>query len=291
MNAEKIALITDSTCDLPDELLQKLNAWMLPLKIIYKDRIFADRLEIKPQEVYNNFSREVPTTSQPSPEETRSLFEKLYARGFTHAIAIHISSGLSGTYETVKMVAGQFNKMMVEVIDSKALSLALGFLVQEASQCIQSGLCFENVIARVRKLQKNVKVYFVVKTLEYLKKGGRIGYVEGTLGQILDIKPIISINDEGKYYSFCKARGRRKSISKMVDILREQAAGKRINLAVAHGDAREEAESLLDRILNMKDLKVNEAMFSQLSPVMVVHTGPGLIGLAFHEVTEAGTGK
>lgn len=92
MFAEKIALITDSTCDLPNEILQKLNAWMLPLKIIYKDRVYADRLEIQPQEIYDNFSLEVPTTSQPSPEETRSLFEKLCAQGFTHAIAIHISS-------------------------------------------------------------------------------------------------------------------------------------------------------------------------------------------------------
>ncbi|AGL03080.1 DegV family protein [Desulfoscipio gibsoniae] len=286
MLAEKIALVTDSTCDLPDEILHNLNAWILPLKIIYKDRVFADRLEIQPQEVYDNLKREVPTTSQPSPEDTRSLFEKLRNQGFTHAIAIHISSGLSGTYATVKMMARQFNQIKVEVIDSKALSVALGFLVQEASRCIKRGLHFEKIVARLHEMQKDVKVFFVVKTLEYLKRGGRIGYVESTVGQILDIKPIISINNEGKYYSYCKARGRKKSINKLVDILKEQTAGKKINLAVAHGDAREEAAALLDKILDIKDININNAMFCQLSPVMVVHTGRGLIGLAYHEVRE-----
>ncbi|SFQ95193.1 DegV family protein [Desulfoscipio geothermicus] len=284
MPAEKIALITDSTCDLPDEVLQKLNAWMLPLKVVYNDRSYNDRVEIQPQEVYDKMPGEVPTTSMPTPEDTRSLLEKLCAEGFTHAVAIHISSGLSGTYENVKMVARQFGKMKVEVIDSKALSLALGFLVQEAGKCIQNGLNFEKVVSRMRELQKKIKVYFVVKTLEYLKKGGRIGYVEGTVGQILDIKPIISINEEGKYYSVCKVRGRKKSIYKLLDILKEQAAGKNIKLAVAHGDAGEEAESLLQNILNMKGVNIKESMLTQLGPVMVVHTGPGLIGVAFYEV-------
>jgi len=283
MSKEKIALITDSTCDLPDETIVQLNAHVLPLKIIYRDKIYTDRVDIQPQEIYDKMPGEVPTTSMPTPEETRSLLEKLSAQGFTHAIAIHISSGLSGTYETIKTVARQFNKMKVEVIDSKALSLALGFLVQDAGQSIQEGLRFEKVVSRIVELQKKVKVYFVVKTLEYLKKGGRIGYVEGTLGQILDIKPIISINDEGKYFSLNKVRGRKKSISRLVEIIKEEASGKRIKLAVAHGNAGEEAENLLQTLLSMKEFQVKEALFNQLSPVMVVHTGPGLIGLTFHE--------
>src|SRR5690554_1813521 len=163
---------------------------MLPLKVIYRDKVYEDRLGIDPQEVYDQMPDKVPTTSMPSPEEIRLLLEKLNAENFTHAIAIHISSGLSGTYETVRVVARKFEKMKIEVIDSKALSLALGFLVQEAGRSIKSGLPFEKVVSRVWEMQKKVKVFFVVKTLEYLIKGGRIGYVEGTLGQILDIKPI-----------------------------------------------------------------------------------------------------
>ncbi|WP_027364585.1 DegV family protein [Desulfotruncus alcoholivorax] len=284
MPSEKIALITDSTCDLPGVILNKINAWVLPLKIIYKDRVFNDRVDIQPQDVYDKMPAEVPTTSMPTPEEARTLLEKLSAENFTHAISIHISSGLSGTYETIKTVARQFNKMKVEVIDSRALSLALGFLVQEAGRCIQNGLNFDSVIARVNEIQKKINVFFVVKTLEYLKKGGRIGYVEGTVGQLLDIKPIISINEEGKYFSWGKVRGRKKSINKLIEILKEKASGKTINIAVAHGDAEEEARKLMERIKNAKEFQIKEFTFAQLSPVMGVHAGPGLIGVAFYEV-------
>ncbi|MBF7083961.1 DegV family protein [Desulfallas sp. Bu1-1] len=284
MPAKKIALITDSTCDLPQGILESLNARVLPLKIIYPNRVYNDRVDIEPREVYDRMPGQVPTTSMPSPEETRSLLEKLSEENFTHAVAIHISSGLSGTYETVKTVARQFEKIKVEVIDSKALSLALGFLVQEAGRSIQNGLHFDKVVDRVRQLQAKIKVFFVVKTLEYLKKGGRIGYVEGTVGQILDIKPVISINEEGKYYSYCKVRGRKKSINKLVDIIKELAAGKVINLAVAHGNAGEEAESLLHRITNLNELQVKEVLFGQLGPVMGAHAGPGLIGVAWCQV-------
>jgi len=283
MPSEKIALITDSTCDLPGEILNKLNAWMLPLKIIYRDRIFNDRIDIQPEDVYGKMPTEVPTTSMPTPEEVRTLLEKLSSENFTHAISIHISSGLSGTYETIKTVARQFNKIKVEVIDSRALSLALGFLVQEAGKCIQSGLNFDSVITRINELQKKVKVFFVVKTLEYLKKGGRIGYVEGTLGQILDIKPIISINEEGKYFSWSKVRGRKKSINKLLEILKEKASGKMINIAVAHADAEEEARYLLEKIKGVNEFQIKNFMFTQLGPVMGVHCGPGLIGVAFYE--------
>lgn len=286
MPAEKIALITDSTCDLPRNILESLNARVLPLKIIYPGRVYSDGVDIEPREVYDRMPGQVPTTSMPSPEEARALLEKLHDENFTHAVAIHISSGLSGTYETVKMVAKQFEKIKVEVIDSKALSLALGFLVQEAGRGIQNGLHFDKVVERVRRLQSRMKVFFVVKTLEYLKKGGRIGYVEGTVGQLLDIKPVISINGEGKYYSYCKVRGRKKSINKLLDIIRESAAGKMINLAVAHGNAGEEAESLLQRITKLSELQIREVLFGQLSPVMGVHAGPGLIGVAWHQVLE-----
>ncbi len=281
MSTEKIALITDSTCDLPKDILDNLNINMLSLKVIYEDQIYNDRVDIQPQEIYDQMPEKIPTTSMPTPEEVRLLLDKLSGQGFTHAIAVHMSSGLSGTYNTVKTVAKQFSRMKVEVIDSKVLSLGLGFLVKEAAHGINDGLSFDMVVSRVKELQSKVKVFFVVKTLEYLKKGGRIGYVEATLGQILDIKPIISINNEGKYFSFSKVRGRKKSINKLIEILKEKAAGKRINLGVAHGNAKAEAEKLMHKITNMKEFEIKDSLFGHVSPGIVVHTGPGLIGLVF----------
>lgn len=284
MSKEKIAIITDSASDLPDEIRRELNIKMLPLKVIYKNKIFNDRFDIQPHEVYEKMPEEVPTTSMPSPGEVKSLLQELSNDGFTHVIAVHMSSGLSGTYNTVKNVSKQFSQMKIEVIDSKVLSLALAFLVKDAGVAINEGLSFDMIVKRVKELQKRVKVFFVVKTLEYLKKGGRIGYVEGTLGQILDIKPIISINDEGKYYSYGKVRGRQKSINTLLDILKEKAAGKKINLGVAHSNAHAEAEKLLERIKGMQDIKIKESILGEVGPGIVVHTGPGLVGLAFYEV-------
>lgn len=122
----------------------------------------------------------------PSVGDTRAVFSDLQREGFTHAISIHISSGLSGTYGMVKMMSEQINNLKIEVIDSKALSLALGWLVQEAARLVGSGLHFEDIVQKIHSAQAKIKGFFVLKTLEYLKKGGRIGLVEVTLGEIFD---------------------------------------------------------------------------------------------------------
>ncbi|MBM7855675.1 DegV family protein with EDD domain [Desulfohalotomaculum tongense] len=280
----KIAIVTDSTCDIAKEQIEKYGIKLLPLKIVYQDRQYIDRVEIQPEEVYENFEREIPKTSMPSPGEAISLFEKLAQEGFTDVICIHISSGLSGTYQMVKSVARQMKDIInIEVIDSKALSMGMGFLVLEAKKLVQSGMDFDEVVERVRKLQKKIKVFFVVKTLEYLRKGGRIGYVAGTIGEMLNVKPIISINEEGKYYTYDKVRGRKRSLNKIVEIVKEYAKGKKLKFAVMHGGALEEAKSVLDK-LQLPNLDL--AAFGQIGPSMIVHTGPGLIGVVFYEDDE-----
>ncbi|MBO8138449.1 MAG: DegV family protein, partial [Desulfotomaculum sp.] len=277
----KVAIVTDSTCDISKEEFKKYGINLLPLKVVYNDRQYMDRVEIEPQEVYDSMKNETPKTSMPSPGEAVNLFEKLAKEGFTDVIAIHISSGLSGTYQMVKTVARQMKNIInIEVIDSKALSLGLGFLVLEARRQIEEGIDFEEVVKRLRGLQKKVKVFFVVKTLEYLRKGGRIGYVAGTIGEMLNVKPIISINEEGKYYTYDKVRGRKRSLNKLVEIVREYAEGKKLKLAVMHADALEEARSVAKK-LQLPNLDL--VGVGEISPAMVVHAGPGLVGVAFYE--------
>lgn len=276
----KIAIVTDSTSDLSAEVVERFGIRVLPLQVVYHDREYADRIEIQPEEVYAGFDQEIPKTSMPSVGDTRQLFLDLEREGYTHVICMHISSGLSGTYEMVKMVGEQTKDLKIEVIDSKALSLGLGWLVHEAAKLVEAGLTFEDVVSKLYTVRDRIKVFFVVKTLEFLKKGGRIGLVEATLGEMFDVKPIISINPDGKYYSYCKVRGRKKSIEKITDIIHDLIGGKRVNLAVMHGDALEEAQQLLDRLLKLPDVKPDEVVFGQIGPVMVVHTGPGLLGIA-----------
>ncbi|MEG6616562.1 DegV family protein [Peptococcaceae bacterium 1198_IL3148] len=283
-NKQKIAVVTDSTGDLSEQQIKEYDIKLLPLKVVYSDRQYIDRVTIQPDEVYASFEKEIPTTSMPSPGEARAMFEQLAQEGFTDVISIHISSGLSGTYQMVKAVAQQMkDKINIEVVDSKALSLGLGFLVLEAQSMISSDRSFEEVVTRVRQLQQRIKVFFVVKTLEFLRKGGRIGYVAGTIGEMLNVKPIISINEEGKYYTYQKVRGRKKSLDMLVQIIKEQAAGKNIIAAVMHGDAEEEARGVKEKLTSPN---IDIRGFGQISPVMGVHAGPGLIGVAFYEAME-----
>lgn len=282
----KIAIVTDSTCDLDLELTQKLNVHVLPLKVVYDNgEEYQDGVEIKPEEVYARMPEEIPGTSMPGPGEVRELFQKLQNEGYGQVLAIHISSGLSSTLDVVRMVAKDFPQLEIEVVDSKALSLGLGFLVLKAVGLRDLGLKFQELTEQVYAARQRIKVFFVVRTLEYLKKGGRIGYVQGSLGEFLDVKPIISINEEGKYFTFAKVRGRIRSLSKLKNTILELTQDKKVNLAVAHSDALEEAKTLYQELLSNKTLKVKESWLGQIGPVMGVHAGPGLIGVAYEDLS------
>lgn len=282
INFNDIAIVTDSSCDLPDEIIKEYDINILPLRIIYSDREYRDRLEISPQEVYDNFHNEIPTTSMPSMEDAMILFQQLKDRGYKKILSIHLSNGLSGTYSMVNLVSKSFPDLDFTIIDSNALSMGLGFLVSEAAKMLREKLHIDEIKDRLGKLPEKIKLYYCVSTLEYLRKGGRIGLVSAAIGSILDLKPIISINEEGKYYSYTKVRGRNKSISKLIDIVKEGYENKKINLAIMHGAAQEEADRLKELFSSFTNIK--EIFFGQISPALVVHTGPGLVGVVVQEL-------
>lgn len=274
---EKIAILTDSTCDLERETIERYGIEVLPLKIIYRDRVCLDRVDISPQQVYDDLAREVPSTSTPSPHEAETALRRLHGRGFTHVLAIHLSSGLSGTYNTVRMVAEQFHHLTTAVIDSKSLSLGLGFVVQQAARWVDDRVAFEVIVERTRTMIQETKGYYVLKTLEYLRRGGRINTVAAAVAGVLDLKPVISIDEQGKYFTYRKVRGRRQSINELLEVVRRAIAAGTNRVAVVHGEAFEEAQELLARVKALPGLV--EVVFGQISPALVVHTGPGLVGV------------
>lgn len=284
---EKIAIVTDSTSDLKREDLDKYGIKSLPLKVIYQDRQYQDRVDITPNEVYEGMKDEIPTTSMPSPQEIEDLYLELKEKGYTHIISIHISSGLSATYSNCRMVAEQMDGIDVKVIDSKMLSMGLGRLVLYAKDLVASNeeLGFEEIVEKVEAKKEKIEIFFVVETLKYLKKGGRIGKVSGTIGELLNIKPIISIDEDGEYYTFTKVRGRKKSLKKMYSILKNRLEdGKKYCLDIMNAAAPEEAQDFLDKF---KDIpSITDIFIGEISPVMVVHAGPGLLGLALTELDE-----
>jgi DegV family protein with EDD domain len=277
----KIALLTDSTCDLPLEIIKKYCVNVIPLRVVYKDREYWDGVEITPDEVYRTMSRETPKTSLPSSGHTLELIKGLKAKGYTDVLAIHISGGLSGTLSMMEGLKDKVAQLGISlhVVDSKALSMGLGFLVIKAGQMISENLPVNEVLKKVNGFRDEIKVFFVLKTLEYLRKGGRIGMVEGTVGDLLDIKPIISINEQGIYYTVAKARGRRGSLGKVADMVKKAIGDKKVRLAVMHGAAPDEARDLLAKI--REQINAVEVFSGQIGPVMGVHTGPGLIGVVF----------
>jgi len=279
---EKISLITDSSCDLPEEIINKYNIHVLPLRIIFQDGDYRDRVDITPEEFYRRLNTEMASTSMPSVGETWELFENLKKQGYTHVLAILISGGLSGTLRMVESLKEKTAELglKLKTIDSKALSLGLGFLVMHAGELLKKNIPLQDIITKIENLVEETKVYFGLKTLEYVKKGGRIGLVEGTIGDILDIKPIISINEDGIYYSVAKVRGRNRSLNKIVEIAKEAIGNRKVFLAVVHGDALEEAQYVMEKLKEAK-LNIVESFIGQTTASMAAHTGPGLVGITF----------
>lgn len=278
---EKIALLTDSACDLPRELIERFRIKVLPLSVIYPEKSYKDRINIHPQEVYDRMPEEIPTTSMPTPHEVSSLLEEIRREGFTHVLAVHLSSALSGTVDLVQMIAQEFEDLVIKVVDTRTLSIGTGWMVLEAARDIASGLGWQKTLDNLHQLRSRVKVHYVLETLEYLRRGGRIGSVAAMLGQFLHLKPIISVDEEGKYYTYAKARGRSKSIEKLAEIVEHAVQKGPIKLAVMHGGAREEFHRLLERLQHLPNIK--ELIASDISPALGVHTGPGLLGVCIVE--------
>ncbi|MGR6837514.1 DegV family protein [Syntrophomonas erecta] len=278
---ERIAILADSACDLPEKIIKELNIHILPLKVVYPEGTYSDRVDIEPEDVYKRMPEEIPKTSMPSPHEITSVIEKIREEGFTHLLSISLSSNLSGTYDAIKMMANQMEDLTVQVFDSKTLSIGTGWMVMEAARSIAKGFNLDKVIEHLQAMRPRVKVFYVLETLEYLRRGGRIGNVAAMLGEFMHFKPIISVNEEGRYYVYCKTRGRKKSIESLIQVV-EKAAHKPINLSVMHGGARQEAEKVLERLRSLPN--VRDIIFSDISPALGVHTGPGLIGISYYEV-------
>ena len=158
---EKIALVTDSTCDIPDKLLKEYDIKVIPLRILYKDSEYLDKVEIGPDDVYDRLKDEVPTTSLPRPQDINDTFESLKNDGFTHVLVLHLSSGLSGTGQLLKNMADDVKDMVVKVVDSKSISMGLGIQVIEASRAAAANLSFEAVCKAADSTREHTTVHFV----------------------------------------------------------------------------------------------------------------------------------
>ncbi|OJF95196.1 DegV family protein [Alkalibacterium sp. 20] len=281
MNDNKIAILTDSGSDVPQEIKEKYNVKVIPLKIIFNDGEYIDKVTITAEEVYQRMDKEIPKTSLPDGETIKEMFDGIKAEGYEKVLAITISSGLSGTNNMVRVVAEQYDGLDIFVLDTKNIGIASGFTVAEAALQVDRGVDWETLKVNLTEGIEKAKVFFYVPTLEYLQKGGRIGLVQSVVGSMMNLKPIITCNEEGIYHTVAKVRGKTKSIKKTIDLVEDFAKGsEKYNLAIAYGGetAREEAEDIREE-MKIKLPNYEHFFYDQISPALGVHTGPGLIGI------------
>jgi DegV family protein with EDD domain len=286
MNENKIAIMTDSCSDVPRNLLERFHIYEMAFSINYKDRSYRDRVDITPEEVYENLQIEIPHTSLPTIGEIHETIEKIIADGYDQIIIPVISSGLSGTFKAIEMVCEDFKNIKTKVIDTKNIAIGSGFLSIYAAQLVEKNFNFEEIVKKVESKIEDSNIYYSLQTLHYLIKGGRLGRVEGMIGSILQIKPIISCDKDGIYYTVEKVRGRKQSINKLIEIIQDEVKDKKnYYLAVCHGYAQEEADKIKERMQPYID---NATLFmeGQISPALGVNTGPGLVGVGFLNLDE-----
>ena len=285
MAKSKIAIVTDTTCDLSDEVLKLNNIFMVPMQIVYETRSYRDRMEITAEKVYEMLDKEIPKSSLPLPEDVKNILDKIVDEGYTDILYISISAGLSGSYNLIRLLAQEYTKLNIEVVDSTSLSMGLGFLVLEAAKSIKESGDIKQAVQRIKTVRKSMSTMFVLNTLEYLRKGGRIGKVEGTVGNLLNIKPIIAVNDEGVYYTVTKSKGFKRAIDAMVEEIKKKYENKPITIAIVHGTYLDEAKKLLETL--KEKLNITTSYITQVSPVLGMHTGPGLLGVVAFEESQA----
>ena len=276
-----IAILTDSGTDVPPDFTAQHPIYTAPLHIHYDDgNSFADRVDITPDQVYESLEYTIPKTSTPTLLEVERTLDRIIADGYTHVIAVSIASGLSGTFDAVRLAAEKKPELTCAVVDSKNIGIGAGLIVMYAADLVAEGLPFATVVEKTEAIVPKTSVFFCVETLEYLFAGGRITKATYALGSVLNLRPIITCNTEGMYVPIAKARGRKKSLEKTV-ALAQKALGdsKHYRVAVAHGKAAEEAAAIAAD--TPSTFPLSQQLFEgQVTPSLVVHTGPGTIGIA-----------
>jgi len=278
----KVAVVTDSTAYLPDDMIRKYDITVIPLAVVWGEEVLRDGVDITPQDFYARLSNSkiMPTTSQLTVVQIQEVFESLLAKG-CEVLAMFISSKFSGSYQSAMQarqeIAGADDK--IAVVDSCFTTMAMGWPVLTAARLAQAGESLENVRKAAEHARENSGVLFVVDTLEFLRRGGRIGGAQALLGTALNIKPLLEMRD-GRIETVEKIRTRGKAIERMLDLAVERIGGRApTRLAASHAAADAAALSMLDSA--RQRLAPVETMCVPLSPVIGTHAGPGTVALSY----------
>jgi DegV family protein with EDD domain len=275
MIAGKVAIVTDSTADLPAQLVKAGGITVVPLTLNFEGRSLLDGVEIRPSEFYRRLPNATthPTTSQPSAGRFAEAYAALL-NDHEEVVSIHISEKLSGTYAAAVQGAEITDAKRVRVVDSQLVSMSLGLLTLAGAEIARQGASGEELERRVREMREHVQTFFSVATLEFLRRGGRIGRASAMLGSVLQVKPVLCIRD-GLVTPLERVRTFDRALNRIVELSREVDRGKGLCVIVGHADAEADAE----RVARELEPVAETLMIQPLGPVVGAHAGPGVVGV------------
>ena len=278
----KIALVTDSTTYMPPELVKKYNISVAPQVLIWGDQTYKDGVDIESGEFFTRLktAKVMPTTSQVAVISFQEIFQDLVDKGYD-VLALLVSSRFSGTVQSAVQAKDLMSsaREKVNVVDSQSVAMALGFQVLAVARALEDGASLKDAIALAEKSYQYTGVFFAVDTLEFLHRGGRIGGAQRFLGTMLNMKPILAIQD-GRVEGIERIRTKAKAQDRVLELTLEKVAGRTpVRLATLHANAADDARALLTRA--EQALNPVESIFTEVSPTVGTHAGPGTVGLAF----------
>lgn len=277
----KTAVVTDSTAYIPKELREKWNIHMIPLSVIFGNETYREEMDISAEAFYEEVkNRELPTTSQPPIGEFVQLFEKL-AQDYDEVVSIHLSSGISGTYQGAITAGTMVDGIKVHAFDSEVSAMVQGFYALEAAEMANQGKSGEEIMARLEEVKLSSTAYFMVDDLSHLQRGGRLSSAQAFIGSLLQVKPLLHFEDK-MIVPFEKVRTRKKALNRVVDLLAEDVAtGEAYRAVFIHANREAEAiqwkSELEARFPNV------EFMISYFGPVIGTHLGEGSMGMGWYK--------
>jgi DegV family protein with EDD domain len=278
-----IGIVTDSTAYLNREYVERYDIKVVPLKVILNDISYREGVDISNEDFYSLLRKPgaFPTTSQPSVGDFLDAYKEMSQR-YDGLISIHISEGISGTCDAARSAASEMGDYPIEVIDSRFTAGLLGLFAVELAQARDQGKGMEELKELAGEIIGNSVLMFMVATLEYLHRGGRIGGAQALLGSVLRVKPILFI--DGIIDVLERVRGANKALDRLVEIAVEKAGGKKVRLAISHVEDPERMQVLMGKVIEALDCEPTDILISQTGPVIGAHVGPGTAGIGFFPI-------
>ena len=282
----KVKIVTDSTADISQEIVDKYNIEVIPMMMIMQDKTYLDGKDFTKEEFYQiiRTCEELPTTSQITPAQFAETYLRLAEEGATEIISIHLASELSGTYQSSVIAAGLVaDKVKVHCIDSKTATIGLGLLVMTAAQLAAEGKDLPEVLAAIDEAVEKNNIDFLLDSLDNLYKGGRIGKAGQLVGSLLNIKPVLNLH-AGEITVYEKVRGHRegKALERLIEILKEKIdPNKELHCVIGYNDNLEAAQYMAEKL--KEHLQCEDFVFLQMGCAISIHIGLGAIGMAFYQ--------